>query len=123
MGFFSWKTADTQESIPNIHAGKPIRTVYLLQPGGKPSIAESSYGGYGYFGGIDAYAWLARMNSEEDWTDKPDKEIRDFGIRWWFHEREKIRYPLKFSFNPNAVYEALPASEECEYQGYFYPDD
>lgn len=28
-------------------------------------------------------------------------------------------YPLKFSFDPNARYEALPASEACPNQGYF----
>jgi len=31
----------------------------------------------------------------------------------------KVRYPLKFSFNANAIYEDLPASENCPHQGYF----
>lgn len=30
-----------------------------------------------------------------------------------------LRYPLKFSFNPNAVYESLPAAKICETQGFF----
>jgi hypothetical protein len=34
-----------------------------------------------------------------------------------------LAYPLKFSFDESAIYEDLPASEPCEYQGYFYPGD
>lgn len=62
MGFFSFKTCDTNESIANIHSCKPVRTVYLLQPNGEPPIAEPAYQGYGVFGGVDCYEWLAKMN-------------------------------------------------------------
>lgn len=31
-----------------------------------------------------------------------------------------IKYPLKFSYNREAVYEELPPSKLCEYQGFFY---
>lgn len=31
-----------------------------------------------------------------------------------------IQYPLKLSFDPNADYHSLPASELCPQQGYFY---
>ena len=55
MGYFSWLTADTEESIRV--GGK----AYLLQPD-KPPIFEESYNGYGDFGGIDAYSWLADTN-------------------------------------------------------------
>lgn len=30
-----------------------------------------------------------------------------------------LKFPLKFSFNPDAVYENLPAAEACPDQGYF----
>ena len=62
MGMFSWKTSDTKESIANIHSSRTVRPVFLLQPGGLPSIRETAYQGYGKFGGIDAYAWLAEQN-------------------------------------------------------------
>lgn len=62
MGFFSFLTADTQESIANTFSGERVRTVYLLQPGGKPPIEEVAYEGYGKFGGVDCYEWLAEMN-------------------------------------------------------------
>lgn len=63
MGFFSWKTADTKRSIPNSSSKRFTgKSVYLLQPGGKPPIEEACYEGYGCFGGVDAYVWLAENN-------------------------------------------------------------
>lgn len=61
MGFFSWKTADTNESIMNNNTSE-CRDVYMLQPDGKPPIHEPSYDGFGDFGGIDAYEWISEMN-------------------------------------------------------------
>lgn len=63
MGFYSWKTSDTQESIPNVQSGRHNRPVYLLQPGGKPAIKEEAYDGYGTFGGVAAYTWLTKQNA------------------------------------------------------------
>jgi len=117
MGFFSWKTADTKKSINNIHSRRPHkRTVYMLQPNGGDPIAENDYDGYGIFNGIDAYAWLARMNLAVKGTDD---EIRGDGIGLHYSGKP-IKYPLKFSFNKKAIYEKLPASEHDPYQGYFF---
>lgn len=80
MGFFSWLTSDTGESIKNIHTGK-CRTVYLLQPNGEPPIEESEYEGYGEFGGVDAYVWLAKMNLPADRVRHFNEEtLRSIGI-------------------------------------------
>lgn len=124
MGFFSWKTADTNQTIPNIYsdhedAGK---MVYMLLPNGQKPIACSGYDGYGMFGGVDAYAWLAKMNIESmqhlDLYEDKD-ELREAGIGLSY-SNEKIKYPLKFSFHANAQYTTLKASENCEFQGFFY---
>lgn len=64
MGYFSWLTSDTQESIAN-NCTEQCRPVYLLQPGDLGNILESSYEGYGEFGGVDVFEWLARMNLSE----------------------------------------------------------
>ncbi len=64
MGFFSWKTADSQESIMNAYTDQ-CRPVYLLQPDGQPPILEPAYQGYGDFGGVNAYVWLAEHNLDE----------------------------------------------------------
>ena len=181
MGFFSWLTADTKESIRNIHAGD-CRTVYLLQPGTKPNIEELMYGGYGIFGGVDAYEWLAEMNMDKDTLKqiKDTDKLREYGIelefgryyvdkntgtKWAYRlcmgdvkpfggsyidiideygkspndlieegiweERPvgellndgREYYPLKFSFDKNAVYEDLPASGTDPAQGFFYESD
>lgn len=62
MGQFSWKTADTNESIYNTASGRE-RTVFMLTPDNKP-IREDGYEGYGVFGGIDAFVLLAQMNAD-----------------------------------------------------------
>lgn len=177
MGFFSFKTCDTDRSIANIYSGKPVRTVYLLQPNGDKAIAEPAYEGNGVFGGIDCYEWLAKMNFGDssltmlainadcgayyenddaiflcsmhikpdmesvfrDAVKKPNKPIVFFenyestiaaldgrsmnnavACSDVWSAKIPLKYPLKFSFDPKAIYEQLPPSEPCEYQGYFY---
>jgi len=128
MGMFSWLTSDTGESI----RVEEVRNVYLLQPGGEAPIKEECYNGYGDFGEIDAYVWLAIHNLPQDEVDAVLKyepgtpeyaqgldRMRAAGIELDFDERdEPLRFPLKFSFNPDAVYEDLPASEPCPNQGF-----
>ena len=83
MGFFSWQTSDTQETIANIHSGHPnsLRTVYLLQPKGLPPISESNYNGYGEFGGREAYAWVAINSMIPVFSNLTDAEtLRLIGI-------------------------------------------
>lgn len=110
MGFFSFKTADTKQSIMNQHTDE-CKPVYMLQPNGEESILDVSYDGYGNIGGVDVYDWLAQRNGGEG---------RDFGINLAFSENKPENYvPLKFSFNKDAIYEELPASEDCPRQGYF----
>ena len=93
QGRYSWLTADKNEPIwcidTDLHDYD--KPVYLLQPDGLPAICEHEYNGDGRFGGVDVNKWL---------DGHPN-------------------YPLKFSFDPNAVYEDLPASPECPYRGYF----
>lgn len=68
MGYFSWLTADSKKSI---RVNKKQK-VYLLQPNGKPPIEESWYEGYGEFGGVDAYDWLADVNLPADLLKKAE---------------------------------------------------
>lgn len=178
MGFVSWKTADTKDSIPNIHTNWPPVDVYMLQPNGQPPVKETSYQGYGVFGGVEAYSWLIENNAQHLGINlagmDPEKQLslgvalgcgtvcRDtktgdywhvffdfrmlvpgkFASKWdeiipelgasanelvdsgRFQECDiadvvECPYPLKFSFDRNAVYEDLPASEMCPFQGFF----
>ena len=80
MGFFSWKTSDTKERIMNTASGLN-KTVYMLQPGGIPPIREDEYEGYGVFGGVDVFVWLAQHNIPQSWLNSmPEGEIRSLGI-------------------------------------------
>jgi hypothetical protein len=49
--------------------------------------------------------------SSGKWQSVPVKEVLE------------IPYPIKISAHKDAVYEDLPASGDCEYQGYWYPND
>ena len=174
MGAFSWLTADTQESIPNVYSGhKNVgKKVYLLLPNGD-KIEEIEYKGYGEFGGQDAYEILAEQNfshmdkfstlnkekkrilgiaiGAEDWLvkdgvvyvspietsiipflkaillDETDIQVLPDDVNWDGFESKTISElgashykPLKFSFNPEAKYDELPASQDCPHQGHFY---
>lgn len=125
MGFFSWKTADTDESIANIHAEHKNtgKTVYLLQPNNQKPIEQHGYEGFGVFGGVSVFAWLAKMNIS-DLKDKhlllDNNVLWEAGLNLLVNEPNKIQYPLKFSFSPSAVYEQLKPSEKCSFQGFFY---
>ncbi|EJG2034207.1 hypothetical protein ACFM0N_004155 [Vibrio parahaemolyticus] len=185
MGFFSWKTCDSKESISNVYSGRQVRTVYLLQPHGQKPLQENAYEGYGIFGGVNAHVWLAKANLDKNIASGMDDEtLRIIGVYLscgfdFYRDKNKqvyacsdevmviealglfdfpivkinsydemftvdgvsgtmeqhewngrltkqtppsIAYPLKFSFNENARYEAYSASEACDKQGYFYDD-
>lgn len=91
MGFFSWRTADTKLPIANNSYNDGMcRPVFLLQPGGKEPIMERSYSGYGRFGGIDAYEWLAVSNLTKEqisevtgksFDDVSPNDLREIGIQ------------------------------------------
>ena len=79
MGNFSWNCCDCHKPIlsdgPSIddscfkceeqlaELDGAWQTVYLIDTDGK-LIREDDYEGYGVFGGIDAYGWLAHRNIE-----------------------------------------------------------
>jgi hypothetical protein len=146
--FYSWLTADTKESIGNIHSKNPHTkqgAIYLLQPEGVP-IKEESYEGLGQFGHIHAATWLMIMN-RPDWVvsaihhltggecghtymeqlkkgwsalDSSKLEALNFQASMAVVMLEDPEYPLKLSYNEYADYNALPASEVCPYQGHYY---
>ena len=105
MGFFSWNTADTNESIMNVYSNSGARTVYLLHPSGKEhNISEDAYEGYGEFGGVDAYEFLAILNIDSDILDKAKSlkiDIRDLGIyldyKYYIDTRTGKKYSYVFS--------------------------
>lgn len=61
MGFFSWHTSDTKKSIANHYSSKKTFVVHMITENGLV-YTESSYEGYGVFGGKDIYELIAEMN-------------------------------------------------------------
>ena len=83
MGFFSFRTTDTGESIPNRYSDElPIRVV-MIDNKGNQWISDEDYEGYGIFGGKDIFELIAEMNG---------KTTRDEGIDL-FYSKEKILTP------------------------------
>ena len=111
MGFFSWKTQDTNRSIPNNYSSKPTFPVTMTDNKGN-KWTEDNYEGYGEFGGKDFYELLAEMN------DKGSN--REEGIDLYFGDEPFISPNLHE--NPNAEW-VNRVPDECEHQGYFYDED
>jgi hypothetical protein len=61
MGFFSWKTSDTNRSIANQYSGRETFVVHMILEDGRV-FTEEEYEGYGVFGGKDIYELIAEMN-------------------------------------------------------------
>ena len=109
MGFFSWKTQDTDESIPNRHCNHQTFTVYMYDHLGNVW-EEDSYDGYGEFGGKDYYELLAEMNGIEG---------RQAGIDLAFADPARpCLFPNLARRKDWAYVNSQP--ESCPEQGYFY---
>jgi hypothetical protein len=109
MGFFSWKTQDTDRSIANAYSSNKTFTVYMKDNEGN-AWKEEAYEGYGEFGGKDFYELLAEMNGIQN-ADRGE------GIDLYFSGEPFI--------SPNLVEDPETpwvdkSPEDCEFQGYFY---
>lgn len=123
MGFFSWNTCDTGESIANNCSTRPTFTVHMIAPDGRV-FTEKDYEGYGEFGGKDFYDLLCDLNGLP--------EDRSAGIDLVFKNNPSgdntpgVIYP-KFVEDLEddvvAQYNSLPNPESCEAQGFFYGGD
>ena len=132
MGFFSWKTQDTDKSIANEHSNRNTFRVQMIDNKGNVW-TEDSYDGYGRFGGTDFYELLAEMNGfvsdkYEKGTDEYTDEARGFGISLAFSKdnhsgvgTEGVYYPNLVEKAEGWVYE-MSGPDSCDYQGYFYDD-
>lgn len=122
MGFHSFKTHDTNRSIPNKHSSRKCLTVHMVNPINGRVYIDTNYSGYGVFGGKDYYILLAQMNGLEPEIDGPHT-MRDLGLRLFFNPKVDTIYPVLLE-NPKedpAVYQWLQPLL-CDEQGYFYAD-
>jgi hypothetical protein len=129
MGFFSWKTQDTDKSIANNYSIRKAFKVDMIDNKGNVW-TENNYEGYGVFGGKDFYELLAEMNGffsdkiGEAYTD----EARGFGIDLAFKGNgsgvgtEGVYYPNLIELADGWVYE-MAGPDSCDFQGFFYDDE
>lgn len=118
MGFFSWRTQDTDRSISNAYSPNETFPVFMVDDKGNTWF-EDDYKGYGSFGGKDYYELLAEMNQE--YYDKGiHQDLRDAGIEIAFGEHSGIlKYPNLVQTTVGWKYDPV-GPESCELQGYFY---
>ena len=128
MGFFSWKTMDTDESIANQYSNRKTFRVQMLDNKGNVW-TEDNYEGYGRFGGKDFYELLAEMNgfTSDKTGDEYTDEARGFGINLAFKDNPN-GIATKGVLYPNLIEQAdgwfynESGPENCEHQGYFYDE-
>ena len=117
MGFFSFKTQDTDRSICNSESQYKPFVVYMTDNKGN-LYREDNYEGYGVFGGKGYYELLAEMNGMQSDSD--------IGVSLAFEnnkdgENPNIIYP-NLSESPNWIWRnEIPKS--CIYQGFFYENE
>jgi hypothetical protein len=129
MGFFSWNTMDTDESIANEHSNRKTFRVQMMDNKGNVW-TEDNYEGYGRFGGKDFYELLAEMNgfTSDKTGDEYTDEARGFGIDIAFKDNgsgvgtEGVYYPNLVEQANGWVYE-MAGPDSCDYQGYFYDEE
>jgi hypothetical protein len=129
MGFFSWKTQDTDRSIANAYSTRSTFTVVMLDDKGNKWY-EQNYDGYGRFAGKDYYELLAEMNgltselTGEEYTD----DMRMKGIDLAFKDNpsgegtDGVKFPNLVEMAEGWQYDPI-GPESCEYQGFFYDTD
>ena len=131
MGFFSWKTNDSDRTIWNTYtsAGDTFRVIMCDDKGNE--WVEENYEGYGEFGGKDYYALMAEMNGFEASDDTPRalQALRCIGIALSLHPRERwdedMREHMKCRtvLHPNLNEFPMPwfnqQPKNCDTQGFF----
>ena len=123
MGFFSWNTCDTGESIANNCSGRETFEVHMITPDGRV-FTEKDYDGYGIFGGKDFYDLLGELNGVQG--DRCDAIDLCFKGNPNGDDSPGVIYPkLVKDLDDDVVeqYKSLPNPESCEAQGFFYADE
>ncbi len=123
MGFFSWKTSDTNRSITNVHSSKGAFKVIMLMPNGDKCI-ETAYEGYGIFGGIDFYDAVYELNKDNPKFEhimSQGWENRFKGIMMLSHNEPNREFAIapRFVEDGSLNWADVKDSKNCESQGYF----
>ncbi len=116
MGFFSWKTADTGESIRNRWTDDGATPVKMLLPDGTV-YTEENYDGYGEFAGHDFYDLVDLLNGGDGTDRRRGIDLMDVNR----HDKppKGIKAPKLVTLECDKPYADLPDNETCPDQGFF----
>ena len=116
MGFFSWKTLDTKESISNAYSSRGALPVVMVNPLNGEMYEENSYDGYGVFGNKDYYELLAEINGKKTRNDGIDLELHS--------PKNSYISPLLLELKNKNDWKSYVGQnvEICSSQGYFYDE-
>lgn len=127
MGQFSWLCSVCGEQILNNSKHEDHNQAILVTPKGKH--IEPDYEGYGVFGGVDAFTWLACEFNNEDVINedhKDNEEMRQFGIRLEHSELVTVNKGIRLVHRccyEGQGYDELANSENDPNQGWLYEDE
>ncbi len=107
---FSGAYGDTFMPIPKRFGGGHYETHY--------------YDGYGHIGSADVYAVVARWNCPKECNGNEEHD-RLIGIRIACYDEDnaKLKYPIKITHDPLAVYEDCKPSLSDPWQGWPMDED
>lgn len=121
MGYFSFITCDSRKSIPNINSCREVFAVSLIAPDGR-RWRENAYEGYGVFGGKDIYQLVAELNNKDSRIDGINICCNQ-NSRGSFNKAAELGYLMpKLVEDENIDFDSVPYPEECQFQGFFYPE-
>lgn len=121
MGFFSWKCAVCDESIPAYpYAGRDVELSHVVMVLPDNTTKAGIYDGYGNIeldneeGEIDVYETIAPF-----YFKKPSVRDDVFNISDFYLIQPMIKI-VRFDQYHGQPYEELKSSESCPDQGFFY---
>ena len=125
MGFFSFLTSDTHESVSNKYSDRGPLEVYLHDDKGNVW-HEPDYDGYGVFGGKDYYELMAEMNGM-DMSSRDQARIKaveadcDYMEKRWSQDDPPpdIKFP-QITRTKGWKWDENLVTMHCPDQGYFY---
>lgn len=108
MGQFSW--LDCKNGTQILDDVEQDSYVLVPEEFGGGHIAERCYDGYGHFGGYDIYALVAKWNVPEQCTgDVSVDRLAGVALACMDKDNARLKYPIKITHDPNAMY------EDCDY--------
>lgn len=115
MGFISWLTSDTENSIPNLYSDNECIKVHMMDNDGNVFV-EENYEGYGDFGGKNYFELLAEMNGGKT---KEDGLTIYNGVRGIknIKTNEVLLYDKDFLCWDTPIYEGQPTPYSLVFNG------